>query len=146
MTKPTTTAGKGGEAHERGQPNDLLSTYAHLTDDGAASLLPIGETFWPDLMGGKHPELEQGRLVSRFDFTENWTSWERHPHGEELVILLRGKVQLLLEQESGVHCVRLGEPGQFVCIPRGTWHTARPESPCSMLFITAGRGTEHRPV
>jgi mannose-6-phosphate isomerase-like protein (cupin superfamily) len=130
----------------RGQPRDLRSTYSLLTENGSASLLPISDTFWPEVMRGEHPELEQGRLVSCFDFAQNWASWERHPHGDELVILLRGKVQLLLEQSDRVERVGLTEPGQFMSIPRGTWHTMHPEGPCSMLFITPGRGTEHRPA
>ncbi len=146
MTKPTNPSGSL-ELDGQARPLDLLSTYAHLTDDSAASLIAIGETFWPEVMRGEHPEPDQGRLVSRFEFERNWTSWERHPHGEELVILLRGSVEMLLEQGDGrVTCVRLAEPGQFVSVPRGAWHTAHPEGPCAMLFITPGRGTEHRPV
>lgn len=145
MTKPSTQR-SAPEAHGRGQPRDLHSTYAVLAGDGNASLLAVNETFWPEVMRGEHPELEQGRLVSCFDFEENWTSWERHPVGEELVILLRGQVQLLLEQSDGVERVRLTEPGQFVSIPRGTWHTVQPEGPCTMLFITPGRDTEHKPA
>jgi quercetin dioxygenase-like cupin family protein len=145
MTKQTTQQG-ASDAHGRGKPSDLRSTYVLLTEQGSTSLLPVSETFWPGVMRGEHPELEQGRLVSSFEFTQNWTSWERHPHGDELVVLLRGQVQLLLEQEDGVERVHLVEPGQFVSIPRGIWHTAHPEGPCSMLFITPGRGTEHRPA
>jgi hypothetical protein len=62
------------------------------------------------------------------------------------VILLRGQAQLLLEQSDRVERVRLTEPGQFVSVPRGIWHTVHTEGPCSMLFVTAGRGTEHRPA
>jgi hypothetical protein len=145
MTKPTTQRSPL-EGHARGEPRDLRSTYAHLIEDGSVSLLPISEAFWPEVMRGEHPELEQGRLVSCFDFSKNWTSWERHPHGEELVILLRGQVQLLLEHGDGVERVRLTGPGQFVSIPRDTWHTVHTEVPCSMLFVTHGRGTEHRPA
>jgi mannose-6-phosphate isomerase-like protein (cupin superfamily) len=145
MTKPTTQR-SAPEADGRGQPRDLRSTYAHLIEDGRASLLPISETFWPEVMRGEHPELELGRLVSCFDFEQNWASWERHPHGDELVILLCGKARLLLEQGDGIERMRLTEPGQFVSIPRGTWHTVHTDGPCSMLFITPGRGTEHKPA
>ena len=97
-------------------------------------------------MRGEDPAVEQGRLVSCFEFSENWTSWERHPHGDELVLLLQGRARLLLETTAGIEHVSLTEPGQFVSIPRGTWHTAHTDAPCSMLFITPGRGTEHRPA
>jgi mannose-6-phosphate isomerase-like protein (cupin superfamily) len=145
MIKPTTQR-SARDADERGKPLDLRSTYAHLIEEGSASLIPISETYWTEVMRGEHSELEQGRLVSCFDFEKNWASWERHPHGEELVILLRGQVQLLLEHGAGVEQLRLTEPGQFVSIPRGTWHTVHTEGPCSMLFVTPGRGTEHKPA
>ena len=133
-------------AHADDQPHNLRTMYAHLTDDGTASLLPVGETFWAEVMRGEHAELEQGRLVSCYDFEESWTSWERHPEGDELVVLLRGQVTLLLERSDEIERVHLTEPGHFVSIPRGTWHTAHPVEPCTMLFITPGRGTEHRPA
>lgn len=35
--------------------------------------------------------------------------------------------------------------GQAAINPRGVWHTADVHEPGSALFITPGRGTEHRP-
>ena len=35
-------------------------------------------------------ELGEGRLVSMFRFEESWTSWEMHPAGEELVLVVQG--------------------------------------------------------
>ncbi|HVZ34856.1 MAG TPA: hypothetical protein VG963_20655 [Polyangiaceae bacterium] len=145
MNKSATT-GQTNETAARGRVSDLVSTYVHLTDDGAGRTMAIDDQFWPQVMSGGHPELNEGRLVSRFDFEQNWKTWEAHPNGEELVVLLRGSVQMLLEQSDGVQRVRLSEPGQFVLISRGVWHTAHPEVPCSMLFVTPGRGTEHRPA
>ena len=40
----------------------------------------------------------------------------------------------------------LPEPGAYVLVPRGTWHTAKTSTRCRMLFVTAGEGTEHRPA
>jgi hypothetical protein len=41
--------------------------------------------------------------------------------------------------------VRLNVPGSYVLIPRATWHTAKVHIPSSVLFITPGEGTQHRP-
>lgn len=30
-------------------------------------------------------------------------------------------------------------------VPKGTWHTANPLEPTTMVFITAGEGTQVRP-
>ena len=43
------------------------------------------------------PELAEGRVLSVFDYTETWSYWERHPVGDELVYLLTGAVDLLLD-------------------------------------------------
>jgi quercetin dioxygenase-like cupin family protein len=40
--------------------------------------------------------------------------------------------------------VSLTEPGSFVIVPKGTWHTARIAKPTSMLFVTPGEGTQNK--
>ena len=42
--------------------------------------------------------------------------------------------------------IALDRAGAFVIVPKGTWHTARADGHCEMLFITAGEGTRHRPA
>jgi hypothetical protein len=37
------------------------------------------------------------------------------------------------------------EAGQAVVNPRGVWHTVDVHEPGQALFVTPGRGTEHRP-
>jgi quercetin dioxygenase-like cupin family protein len=123
----------------------LESTYVQLDDDGVARLLPVTDSFWPELMAGRRPDVERGRMVSMYQFAENWPSWERHPAGDELVVLVSGTAELLLEQAAGVTRAKLHRPGEFVLVPRNTWHTAHTQG-CTMLFVTAGRGTEHRPA
>lgn len=126
------------------KPLSLLSTYLHLTDDGTASAVPVTPDFWSELMSGDRSELEAGRMIMQFEFKENWTSWEMHPAGEEIGILLWGDVELVLERESGPEVVRMNRAGDTVVIPRGVWHTARVSAPASMLFVTPGAGTRHR--
>jgi len=123
----------------------IESTYVHLDEAGAATPIPVTDSFWPDLSGGRTPQLEQGRLVTAFSFDKDWDSWEMHPEGEEVVLLLSGSVDFILDQGGKESTVALREPGAFVIVPRGAWHRARPHAPTSMLFITAGRGTRHRP-
>jgi quercetin dioxygenase-like cupin family protein len=42
--------------------------------------------------------------------------------------------------------VHLAKPGSYVLVPTNTWHTARTDVATTMLFLTPGLGTEHRPV
>jgi hypothetical protein len=37
------------------------------------------------------------------------------------------------------------KPGQYAINEAGVWHTADVERRATAVFITAGRGTEHRP-
>jgi mannose-6-phosphate isomerase-like protein (cupin superfamily) len=124
----------------------LSTTYVHLPDEISANPVPVSDTFWDELASGDRPALERGRLVTQFDFSSNWPNWERHAFGDELVILLSGSAELLLDLPSGTSRTRMSAPGEFVLVPRDTWHTARTDKECSMLFITHCPGTEHREV
>ncbi len=125
---------------------DILSTYLHFRDDGRADAVPVSESFWEEMAAGKHRQLDQGRLMSAFTFSEPWSMWERHPAGEELVMLLSGSATVVLEEFGQRHTVQLGNPGSYVLVPQNVWHTAKTSVPSTMLFLTAGAGTEHRPV
>ena len=87
---------------------------------------------------------DEGRLVILHHQEGSWDSWERHPVGAELVVLLSGRVDLLQDLDGEVHTVALS-PGMAVVNPPGVWHTADVHEPGQVLFITPGRGTEHRP-
>jgi mannose-6-phosphate isomerase-like protein (cupin superfamily) len=127
-------------------PRDALREYAHLRDGGSASLLPVSPVFWDEVAAGAHPQLDEGRLLSAFAFSEPWSMWERHPAGEELVMLLSGAADVFVEDGSGERIVRLRNAGEYVLIPKGAWHTAQTTVPTKMLFVTPGAGTEHRPL
>ncbi len=126
---------------------DLEKTFVHLAGDGRTVPLEVTDTFWQDLTSGKLGELGAGRMLSLFAFDGPWESWEVHPNGDEIVCLLSGRAAFTLEREGGKHeTVELSQPGTFVFVPRGTWHTARTDEPTRMLFVTDGEGTTHRPV
>ena len=86
----------------------------------------------------------EGRLVQINSFSANWTSWERHPAGDEAVICTAGEITLIQELPDGPHKVTL-RTGDYAINPRGVWHTADVAGHATTLFITAGLGTEHRP-
>jgi quercetin dioxygenase-like cupin family protein len=87
---------------------------------------------------------DEGRLVSLHSFSENWTSWEMHPAGDEAVICIAGEITLIQELPDGPRRIAL-RVGDYAINPRGVWHTADVGGPATALFITAGVGTEHRP-
>lgn len=121
-------------------------TFVHLGAGGEAVPLPVTDSFWPDLIAGKLDHLGPGRLVSFLEFDSDWDSWEAHPAGDELVCLVSGNIDFVLDLPEGHRTITLSGPGAFLIVPRGTWHTARVKSPSAALFVTAGAGTEHRPA
>jgi uncharacterized cupin superfamily protein len=118
-----------------------------LDGAGAVTVLQQDAGFWQDLAAGKHGDFAGGRrLVSSFQFDCDWSSWEMHPAGEELVCLLSGEADFVLLLDDKEQVIRLNKAGSYLIVPRGTWHTARVRQTCAMLFITPGEDTAHRPA
>jgi uncharacterized cupin superfamily protein len=122
---------------------DIQDTYIHLSDGPSVSPIEVKEDFWQTI--DQRSDLQDGRLVMIFHFDEDWPTWERHPAGDEVVCLLSGAVDLVLEAPEGERVVELRGRSATV-VPRGLWHTARVLEPSDGLFITRGEGTENRPI
>lgn len=129
----------------KGAPH-LTSTFVRLRGDGSAEPLPVDDSFWQRLASGQLGTFRDEYLVSCYTFDTDWTSWEMHPEGDEIVCLLSGSVTFVLEEERGNREIVLDRPNAFTIVPRGTWHTAKVHEPSSMLFITPGEDTQHRGV
>jgi mannose-6-phosphate isomerase-like protein (cupin superfamily) len=84
------------------------------------------------------------QLVSCHSFSEDWSNWEIHPNGDEVLMLLSGKVTLVLGQEAKQRGLALAQPGTYVIVPKNTWHTARTDVETKMLFITSGEATVNK--
>lgn len=123
-------------------PHDLRRTFAVLDDRADVTLMPSGPDFFARL-GQAFPSFLGHVLISRFEFDSDWGVWEIHPHGDELVFLLSGAVDLALKTPDGERVVSLTEPGQYAVVPKNTHHTARTSVPTSMLFITPGHETRN---
>jgi mannose-6-phosphate isomerase-like protein (cupin superfamily) len=127
-------------------PFNLNDTYARLRPDASASPISVDATFWQDLSAGTYGSFANEFLVTTQSFVQNWPIWEMHPQGEEMVILLTGAIDLVLEKANGNKFVSLQKQGDWLMVPKGVWHTARVLAPSTVLFITAGEGTLHRQV
>lgn len=85
-----------------------------------------------------------GRMVMAFHDSRSWDSWERHPAGDEVVVCLSGRMTVIREVDGERDEVVLG-PCEAMVNPRGAWHTADIHEPVTIMTITPGQGTEHRP-
>jgi len=123
---------------------DLQTTYLLLNREGTGTTVQGGDAFWSQAPA----QLDaHGRdwLVGEFACDADWQNWEMHPAAEEVVTLLEGSVEFLLEREGGIETIALHGRGT-VLVPRGVWHTAKVHAPSRLLHITMGIGSQHRPV
>jgi mannose-6-phosphate isomerase-like protein (cupin superfamily) len=130
------------------EPFDLSEVFVHLGRGATATPLP--DFSWsPEYLAGYQARFaddgNEGRLVCVVPQDATWDSWERHPAGDEVVVLLSGRVDLVQDIDGTEHVVEL-QPGRAVINPAGVWHTARVHEPGVALFVTPGRGTEAKPL
>jgi mannose-6-phosphate isomerase-like protein (cupin superfamily) len=123
----------------------IFNTYLHVQDGGRTEPIAASDSFWQEVAKGDRPELNQGRLMSALTFSQPWPTWERHLAGEELVLLLSGAATIVLDESNGKRSVLLDQVGDYVLVPTGVWHTAQTTVATTLLFLTPGAGTEHRP-
>lgn len=127
---------------------DLERFPLHLGLGAAALPQPrfTGAMEWyGDYAARNHGDGHEGRLVTTHRFSESWTSWEMHPHGDEVVLCLGGAITLIQELPGGEQRTVTLEPGEYAINPPSVWHTADVSGEAQALFITAGWGTRHRP-
>ena len=127
-------------------PN-LAQHFVHLGPGATAIAQPdFTDGAWYEGYGVRHDaEGADGRLVSQWTFTQNWDSWEMHPHGEEVVLCTAGAITLHQDFADGSQATVALGPGDYAINPRGCWHTADIAGTATVVFITAGLGTEGRP-
>jgi len=121
---------------------DLATTYVQLDDGPRALAVEVDDEFWQTI--DRRSELQGGRLVGTFHNAQDWDIWEMHPAGDEVVCLLSGAIDVVLDEPDGERVVAL-EAGRTCIVPCGVWHRAIVREPGDTLHITRGDGTQHRP-
>lgn len=121
-------------------PHDLEQVRFILAPDGQGTNKPVTEQFYQEL-DTDFPDFGGHVLVQQFTFADAWPTWEMHPEGDEFVYLLAGDTDFLLREGGDERKVRVSQPGSYVVVPKGAWHTARPHAPTTLLFVTPGEGT-----
>lgn len=124
-------------------PNQIEKDFIVLSPDKKASIELADETLY-ERIDKTYNSFIGHELISSYEFESDWSSWEVHPHGDEIVLLISGEVEFILEEESGETCITLREQGQYLVVPQGIWHTAKTKIKSKLLFITPGQGTQHK--
>ena len=69
-------------------------------------------------------------------------TWERHDHGDEILVLLSGACKMVLREAGGRISVRALSSGDVLLIPRGVAHRAMLQTAeAQLLFVTPRTGT-----
>lgn len=121
----------------------LASTFVVTAPDLRAETIDVTDSIWADI-DQRYGDFKDRMLIASFTFDDAWPTWEMHPAGDETVCLLDGDIEMTLALADGDQTVRLKKPGEFVIVPKGVWHTAKPLCRTTMLFVTPGEGTENR--
>jgi mannose-6-phosphate isomerase-like protein (cupin superfamily) len=115
-------------------PIDLSSDPVQFTSDGGVE---------PVVQRGPIPPSVAGRLAGEARMTTSPPhAGEMHPDGDELLYLVEGAIDLILDEESGERQVPL-QPGQAFVVTRGVWHRVVIKAPCRLLYFTPG-ASRHR--
>lgn len=125
------------------EPHQIDKDFVVLDADKNASIEPNDSSLYERIQNN-YKGFKNCELIASYSFGSDWDSWEIHPNGDEIVILLSGAVTFILETEAGERAVHLSEPGSYTIVPRNTWHTAKTQVSTHMLFITPGEGTRHK--
>lgn len=124
------------------QSHDPTDTYVHLDVGPGATPITVDDSFWATI--DERAELHSGRLVTGVRMVDDWTSWEMHPNGDELIAVTEGSVRVQVDHDGDTHDILVTAP-EFVLMPAGAWHTMDAVEPARLLVVTWGEGTQHRP-
>lgn len=127
------------------QPNQIEREFIVISPDKKVSLESADAKLY-ERLDKKYNSFIGHELISSYEFESDWPSWEVHPNGDEIVLLISGEVTFLLETESGEVRITLKGQGEYIVIPKGVWHTAKTNNRSKLLFITPGQGTQHRDI
>jgi mannose-6-phosphate isomerase-like protein (cupin superfamily) len=110
---------------------DLEQELAALRDPSAPRVLTSYVSAGPSMLG------VATKLAGSTD-----GFWERHDMGDELLVVLRGRMTMTIRAASGdesAETIEVG-PGQIVFLPRGAPHSAHIIEDIDVLFITPTEG------
>src|SRR5262249_7480754 len=123
---------------------DPFATLVHLREDGAALSVAWTLDVFRTLATGAGDRVvgvKHGTVPADF----HADAWEVHPGGEEVLYLLTGALDVVLDEPAGEQTFGL-RGGQACLVPRGVWHRLVLRQPSALLFITPAHGTRQRAV
>jgi len=123
---------------------DLSRTFVHLRDGGDAEPVELTPAFWRECSSGQRT---YDRLVGVFEFRSSEdlhsSMQEMHPAADELLFLISGAVDVILQESDTERTVSLAA-GQAAIVRRGVWHRLVMRQAGRLLVINSRTGMESR--
>lgn len=120
------------------EPFSLTRTLAALQPDAALQLVPFSER------GRVRSDWIIGVRTFKDSASVHGSHWERHPRGDEMLTVLQGCIDVVLDTSPEETRLRL-DAGHSLVVPRGCWHRLEVAQPGQLLFVTPATDSEHRP-
>jgi uncharacterized cupin superfamily protein len=124
-------------------PLNIFKTFAVINRHKQISTETVDPSLYQRL-DDNYDQFKGCELVSCYTFEDDWDSWEIHPSGDELVILLAGDITFVIDSGDKMTELQLTTAGDYAIVSQGCWHTAKVHAPSQVLFITPGEGTHHK--
>ena len=122
---------------------DLAQTFARLTSDGNIHAIPVTTAFWR----GTGAAASGDRFVGIVDFSSSEdlhsSSQEVHPDGDELVVVLAGAIDVMIDDGTSESTIAL-DVGHAAVVRRGMWHRLVMRQPGRLLFINIRTSMQSR--
>jgi mannose-6-phosphate isomerase-like protein (cupin superfamily) len=117
---------------------DLMSSTVGLYHDGSSSVEPN--------RGGRPRRIDGYVVGATLVSSKPRHNGEMHPDADELLLLITGGVDVLLEVDGGIQTLELSA-GDACVVPKGVWHRIRlRQEPSQLVHITPGPGGQWRPL
>ena len=75
---------------------DLGNTFSIIKPDQSVETIDVSPTMYQQL-DENFNQFKGHQLVSLYEFNDDWSSWEVHPKGDEIVVLLSGEITFVLD-------------------------------------------------
>ena len=122
---------------------NLATKFVVMTGGKTAEKIAVSPSMYEEL-DRDYNNFKNCELIALHEFNGDWPCWEVHPMGDEVVVLISGAVDFVLQFDEGEQTVELSLPGDYVIVPRGVWHTAKMSVLSKILFVTPGENTQCR--
>jgi len=123
---------------------DNNKQYIEIRPDFSATVIEGGDAFWsctPEQLDAAHPWL----MMIKYEYTRNWPAQEMHPDGDEIITVMEGAIEFILEPGPDEARIPV-RAGATIIIPAGTWHSAAVTAKAVAQHLLMGRGTRHRSI